>query len=231
MRARDIMTTDPVTVPPETPLEAVAALMADRGISGLPVVDADGRLVGLVTDGDLMRRLSAKEDKPASFFAALLGANADQAQAYARAHGRRVRDVMSTDLATVTEDATVEEVAHILETRRIRRVPVLRDGRLVGVVSRADLLRAVMAPVASGAEEEASDPRIRREIFAAMRAEPWISTRFVFPMVRDGVVTFHGFLGGREAMTALRVLAEGIAGVKEVVFETAPPPAIMLGVP
>ena len=230
MRARDIMTSQPTTVPPETPLEAVAALMAERGISGLPVVDGTGKLGGLVTDGDLMRRLSAKEDKPASFFAALLGANADQAIAYARAHGRRVRDVMSTDLATVQEDATVEEVAHILETRRIRRVPVLRGEQLVGVVSRADLLRAVMAPVTSGATEEASDPRIRRELFARMGAESWVSTRFVFPAVKDGVVTFHGFLGA-EAATALRVLAEGVPGVKQVVFDTAPPPAIMIGVP
>ena len=178
-----------------------------------------------------MRRLSAKEDKPASFFAALLGANADQAMAYARAHGRRVRDVMSTNLATVAEDATVEEVAHILETKRIRRVPVLREGKLAGVVSRADLLRAVMAPVSSGAEAEASDPRIRREIFAAMHEQPWISTRFVFPMVKDGVVTFHGFLAGQEAMTALRVLAEGVAGVKEVVFDTTAPPPILIGLP
>lgn len=231
MRARDIMTTDPVTVPPDTPLEAVAALMAERHISGLPVVETDGRLVGLVTDGDLMRRLSAKEDKPASFFAALLGATADQALAYARAHGRRVRDVMSINLASVTEDATVEEVAHLLETKRIRRVPVLRDGRLVGVVSRADLLRAVMAPVGSGAEQEASDPRIRREIYAAMREQPWISARFVFPMVKDGVVTFHGFLAGQEAMMALRVLAEGVAGVKEVTFDTVAPPPGILGLP
>lgn len=231
MRARDIMTTDPVTVPPDTPLEAVAALMAERHISGLPVVEADGRLVGLVTDGDLMRRLSAKEDKPASFFAALLGATANQALAYARAHGRRVRDVMSINLATVTEDTTVEEVAHLLETKRIRRVPVLRDGRLVGVVSRADLLRAVMAPVGSGADQEASDPRIRREIYAAMREQPWISARFVFPMVKDGVVTFHGFLAGQEAMMALRVLAEGVAGVKEVGFDTVSPPPGILGLP
>jgi CBS domain-containing protein len=230
MRARDIMTADPVTVPPDMPLEAVATLMAERQVSGLPVLDADGRLAGLVTDGDLMRRLSAKEEKPASFFAALLGATADQAMAYARAHGRRVRDVMSTDLATVPEDATVEEVAHILETRRIRRVPVVRDGRLVGVVSRADLLRAVMA-VGSGAEAEASDPRIRRAIYAAMREQPWISTRYVFPLVKDGVVTFHGFLGAQQAMTALRVLAEGVPGVKKVVFDTTPPPALMLGIP
>ena len=231
MRARDIMTPDPISVPPETPLEAVAALMADRGISGLPVVDAEGRLVGLVSDGDLMRRLSAKEDKPASFFAALLGATADQAMAYARAHGRRVQDVMSTNLATVTEDATVEEVAHILETKRIRRVPVLRDGVLAGVVSRADLLRAVMAPVGSGAEQEASDPRIRREVIGRMQAEPWISTRFVFPMVTDGVVSFHGFLSAQETRTALRVLAEGVPGVKQVVFDTAPAPKMMFGMP
>lgn len=231
MRARDIMTAEPITVPPDTPLEAVAALMAERHISGLPVIDANGQLVGLVTDGDLMRRLSAKEDKPASFFAALLGANADQAIAYARAHGRRVRDVMSTHLATVTEDTTVEEVAHILESKRIRRVPVVRDGKLMGVVSRADLLRAVMAPVGSGAEEEASDPRIRRAIYAAMDEQSWISSRFVFPLVKDGVVTFHGFLGTQEALTALRVLTEGVPGVKQVVFDTLPAPSIMLGVP
>jgi CBS domain-containing protein len=231
MRARDIMTTDLVTAPPDMPVEALAALMAERHISGAPVVDAEGRLVGLVTDGDLMRRLSAKEDKPASFLAALLGAGADQAIAYARAHGRRVRDLMSTDLATVAEDATVEEVAHLLETRRIRRVPVVRDGRLVGVVSRADLLRAVMAPVHDGAGDDASDPRIRRAIYAAMRDQPWISARFVFPMVKDGVVTFHGFLGSQEALTALRVLAEGIEGVKEVRFDTTPPPRMMLGMP
>jgi CBS domain-containing protein len=231
MRARDIMTSDIVTVPPDMPTEALATLMAERHISGAPVVDAEGRLVGLVTDGDLMRRLSAKEDKPASFFAALLGATADQAASYARAHGRRVRDLMSTELATVAEDATVEEVAHILETRRIRRVPVVRDGQLVGVVSRADLLRAVMAPVHAGPAAEASDPRIRRAIHAAMAEQPWISARFVFPMVQDGVVTFHGFLGSQQALTALRVLAEGVDGVKQVVFDTTPPPRMMLGVP
>ncbi len=230
MRAREIMTADPVTVPPETPLEAVAALMAERGISGLPVIDDAGVLVGVVTDGDLMRRLSAKEDKPASFFAALLGGHPDQAMAYARAHGRRVRDVMSTDLATVDEETTVEEVAQILERKRIRRVPVLRGKQLVGVVSRADLLRAVMAPVSSDTDGEASDPRIRRDLFSRMAAEPWVSTRFVFPAVKDGVVTFHGFLGAKEA-TALRVLAEGVTGVKQVVFDTATMPAIMIGAP
>jgi CBS domain-containing protein len=231
MRARDIMTTDLITVPPDMPTDALATLMAERHVSGAPVIDAEGRLVGLVTDGDLMRRLSAKEDKPASFLAALLGANAEQATSYARTHGRRVRDLMSTDLATVSEDATVEEVAHILESRRIRRVPVVRGDRLVGVVSRADLLRAVMAPVGSGAEAEASDPRIRRAIYAAMAEQPWISTRFVFPNVQDGVVTFHGFLGSQEALRALRVLAEGVAGVREVRFDTTPAPRMMLGVP
>ena len=231
MRARDIMTTDLVTVPPDLPVESLATLMAERHVSGVPVVDADGQLLGLVTDGDLMRRLSAKEDKPASFFAALLGSNADQALSYARAHGRRAGDLMSRSLATVTEDATVEEVAHILETKRIRRVPVVRDGRLVGVVSRADLLRAVMAPVHAGPAAEASDPRIRRAIYAAMAEQPWISARFVFPMVKDGVVTFHGFLGSQEALAALRVLAEGVDGVKQVVFDTTPPPRMLLGVP
>jgi hypothetical protein len=98
-----------------------------------------------------------------------------------------------------------------LETRRIRRMPVLRRQQLVGVVSRADLLRAVMTPVAAGAAEDASDPRIRRERLARMTTEAWVSTRFVFPVVKNGVVTFRGFASA-EVATALRVLAEGVPG-------------------
>ena len=230
MRIRDLMTSTPVTVPPETPLQAVAALMAERGISGVPVVDADGTLLGMITDGDLMRRLAVKEDRPETWLARLLASHAQQADHYARSHGRRVKDVMTTELATVTEDASIEEVAKLLESRRIRRVPVVRDGRLLGIVSRADLVRAVMSEPASE-PGDAPDDRIRRRVIAAMREQPWVDTYLVFPIVRDGVVTFHGFCGSEKVIRALRVLAEGVEGVREARFETTPTPALFLGAP
>ena len=230
MRARDLMTRNPITVPPDTPLPAVAALMAERGISGLPVVDAEGCLLGLVTDGDMMRRLAAKEDQPASWLSRLLASHGRQADQYARTHGRRVRDVMTTDLATVTEETSIEEVAKLLETRRIRRVPVVREGRLVGLVSRADLLRAVMTEPQREAGD-APDERIRRGVIAAMRQQPWVDTYLVFPIVQDGTVTFHGFCGSERVTRALRVLAEGVEGVREVRFETTPTPALFMTSP
>lgn len=230
MRAGELMTPTPQTVPVDTPLPAVAAMMADRAISGLPVVDPDGRLVGIVTDGDLMRRLAAKEDRPESWFSRMLASHGALAEHYARTHGRRVQDVMTTDVVSVSEDTSVEEAAKLLETRRIRRLPVLRDGKLVGVISRADLLRTVMSQPAHE-PGEAPDARIRRDILKTMHQQPWVDTYLIFPMVRDGTVTFHGFCGDDRVIRALRVLAEGVEGVKSVAFETTPTPALFLASP
>ena len=142
-------------------------------------------------------------------------------------HGREIHLSISPSGQAVL----AEELDRRIDLERFRIEDLLGGPAPADGVVHYHHYKDLMAPIASGAAEEASDPRIRREIFAAMREQPWISTRFVFPMVKDGVVTFHGFLGGQEAMTALRVLAEGVPGVKEVVFDTSPPPAIMLGVP
>lgn len=227
MRARDLMTTSLVTIPPDAPVEAVARMLAERGISGVPVVDAEGRLLGLVTEGDLLRRLAAAEDRPRSWLAGLFASATEQARRYARLHGRKARDVMTTDLVTAEEDTPVEHVARIIEERNIRRVPVLRDGRLVGVVSRADLLRALVAPPGALAAD-APDSRIRARLVAAMREQPWADTYYIFPEVEDGVVTFYGFSRSESVKQGLRVLAEGVPGVKAVRFatETVPPDII-----
>jgi len=229
MRVRDLMTTSLVTIPPEAPLEVVARLLSDRGISGVPVVDGAGSLLGMVTEGDLIRRLAAKEDAPKSWVLGLFASAADQAARFARTHGQRARDVMTTDIASVTEDTSIEHVAHIIEDRKIRRVPVLRDGKLVGVVSRSDLIRALLAAPGSIAAD-APDARIRRDLALAMRNEPWVDTYFIFPDVKGGQVTFHGFCRSETVKQGLRVLAEGVPGVKGVAFETQDPPAYMLGV-
>jgi len=132
MRARDLMTRDVVTVPPDTPVPALARLLAERGVSSAPVVEADGRLVGIVTEADLLRRVAALGERPKGWLARLFADPSAQAARYAKGHGARARDVMTTDLITVEEDARAEEIARLLEEHRIKRGPVLRAGRLAG---------------------------------------------------------------------------------------------------
>ena len=227
MRARDLMTTNLVTIPPETPLASVARLFAERGFSGAPVVDADGKLLGMVTEADLMRRLAAAEDAPRSWIAGLFSPAGSQAERFSRIHGRTAADVMTRNLLTAEEDTPVEKIAKALEDRRIRRVPVVRDGKLVGIVSRADLIRALMVP-AERLAEDAPDERIRRAVQAAMREQPWIDAFYIFPDVKDGVVSFHGWCRNEEVKRGLRVLAEGIPGVREVrvMVERTPLPVL-----
>lgn len=228
MRARDLMTTNLVTLTPDAPIDAVAHALADRGISGAPVVAPDGTLLGMVTEGDLIKRLSAKDRVETGWFAGLFHSAADQAARYARVHGHQARDVMTTDLATVTEDTSIEHIARIIEDKGIRRVPVVRDGKLVGLVSRADLIKAMVMP--AGTTTDAPDSRIRRDLTRAMRDQPWVDTYFIFADVKDGVVTFHGFCRSEEIKQGLRVLAEEVEGVKEVKMELQEPPPMLLGV-
>lgn len=228
MRARDLMTTTLVTLPPAMPLEAVARILSERGISGAPVVDPEGRLLGIVTEGDLIRRIAAPGDKPESWLRNLIGSASEQAARYARTRGRRAEDVMTRDLWTAEEDTPIERIAAAMEERGFRRVPVLRDGKLVGIVTRADLIRTLLEPAERFAAD-APDELIRRRLSAAMRREPWVDTYFIFPEVQDGRVTFHGFCRSEEVRRALRVMAEGIPGVKSVELDLHAPPPFVAG--
>jgi CBS domain-containing protein len=215
MRARDLMTRDPVTLPQDTPLPQVARILAERGISGAPVTDAEGRLLGMVTESDLIRRLAAPEDGPRGWLADFLTPAARQAARYARTHGQTAADVMTTGLVTAEEDTPIGVIAKAFEERGIRRVPVVRAGRLIGIVARADLIRALMAPEGT-LSEDAPDERIRRQVMEAMRRQPWVDAFFIFPEVKDGVVSFRGFCRNEEVKRALRVLAQSIPAVKGV---------------
>jgi CBS domain-containing protein len=219
------MTPDVITVPPETPVLAIARLLADRGISAVPVVDAQGQAVGVVTDADLIRRLAGEVDKPAGWFAGLFSNQERDAERYARTHGVTARDVMTSDLVAVDPDTLASAVAHLMEDRGIRRVLVTQEGRLKGIVSRADLLRALVAPPPE--QGELSDDRIRRAVLAAMKKEPWADTFYTMVEVTDGVVEFHGFSRSAAVQRGLRVLAENVPGVKSVVDNTQPMPAYL----
>ncbi|HEV7266910.1 MAG TPA: CBS domain-containing protein [Falsiroseomonas sp.] len=224
-RARDLMTVDVVTVPPETPVMAMARLLADRGISAVPVVDAAGKVLGIVTEADLIRRLAGEVDRPAGFFASLFSHQQRDAERYARTHGVTARDVMTPDVVAVEPDTLASEVAHMMEDRGIRRVVVREEGRLKGIVSRADLLRALVTPPAEGSEYP--DERIRRAVMAAMKKEPWADTFYTMVDVKGGVVELNGFSRSAAVQRGLRVLAENVPGVKGVVDNTQPMPAYL----
>ncbi len=227
MLARDLMTPNPVTLQPGTPLPAVARLFAERGISGAPVLDAEGRLLGMVTEGDLIRRIAAPAGREQGWISRFFQPAGRQAAEYARLHGRRAEDVMTTNLVVAEEGTPIGEVAAAIEERGIRRVPVVRDGRLVGIVSRADLVRALLEPEERLAED-APDERLRRAVLAAMREQPWVDAFYIFPEVKGGVVHFHGWCRQEEVKRGLRVLAERIPGVKgvEVLVDRNPLPVV-----
>lgn len=227
--ARDLMTREVVTVRPDLPVTALARLLADRGISSVPVTKASGELLGIVTEADLLRRLAAEEDRPVSWVGRLFGNVNEQAERYARTHGLLAQDVMTTALVTADSDATAAHCARLMEQHRIKRLPVLHEGRLVGVVSRADLLRAVLIPPERVGDSASRDALIYDALRREMREQPWTNSVYVFADVQDGVVTLHGFIRSEEVRRAMRVLAERIEGVRRVEDRLEPPPVIMVG--
>ncbi|MCX8132376.1 MAG: CBS domain-containing protein [Roseococcus sp.] len=231
MRAEEIMSRDVVTVRPETPLREVAELLATRHLSGVPVVDAEGRLLGVVTESDLMRRIAAPAEAPMGFLAGLIRDAAAEAARFAKLHGRTAQDVMTPDPLCVVPEAPVAEVAKLLEEKGIRRLPVVSGGRLLGLVSRADILKAVLAAPAAAGSAAADDAAIRAALRRAMREQPWVDRHFLHAEVRDGHVHFTGFARSPSVGQGLRALAEGIPGVKGVSLDLAPPPLFMMGIP
>ncbi len=171
MRATDVMTREVLTVDAPTSVRQVAALLAERGVSGVPVVDAENRVVGIVSEGDLLHRAEiGTERRPRRRRSWWLDSFAsDLALDYVKAHGRTVEDVMSRDVVSVDEDADLADVAVLLETKGIKRVPVVKEGQLVGIISRANLVRALAAaqeaaPAATDKDEEIIRGRVQDEL-------------------------------------------------------------------
>lgn len=227
MNAHDLMTPDVVTILPDMPVVAIARLMADRGISAVPVADAQRRVVGLVSEGDLIRHVAGETQKDMGLFAVLFSDPHRLASEYAKAHGHTAKDVMTSRLVSVTPAASAEEVARLMAQKNVRRVLVMDGDRLMGIVSRADLLRAILTPPAASTQ---SDEAIRRQILDEMRRLPWVSSHLVTVMVKDGGVTLHGLVGSDEIGRGLVALAGGVAGVKSVDNRTEVGPAILYSI-
>ncbi len=217
MQAKDVMTTRVVTVGPETTVREIAGVLHEKGISAVPVVDDDGALLGIVSEGDLIHRHEiGTERKRGSWWLRLLCGTESLAVDYVKSHGMHARDVMTRDVITVSESASLVDVAEILETKRVKRVPVLRDGALVGIVSRANLVQA-LASRPERAPEQASDDdaTIRGNVMGILDSEPW-NGPWTTVIVSNGNVDLYGTFETEAERDASRVAAENVPGVAAV---------------
>jgi CBS domain-containing protein len=217
MKARDVMNSRVVSVAPEATILDAIQLMLENRISGLPVVDHSGSLVGIVTEGDFLRRPETGTlRKRSRWLEILIGPNS-LATDYVRSHGRRVEEVMTRTPVTVGEEATLDEVVAIMERKRVKRVPVVRGREVIGIVSRANLLHALASvsrdlPAASGGDAE-----IRTRVLDELGRQPWAPIALVDVVVKDGVVELWGSITEAKQSEALKVCAENVPGVKDVV--------------
>jgi len=214
MRAKEIMTKRVRTVRADTTVRDIARAMLKQRVSALPVIDAKGRILGMVSEGDLLRRGETGTEKRRSWWLELVTDPATSAREYAKSHGQHARDVMTRTVVTVTPDTDLAKVADILEQWNIKRVPVVKGERLVGIVSRRDLL-----PLVAGQRTrtgKASDAAISGALQRKIRQHGWARSRFLNIAVDKGVVELQGLVTTEDERKALRVMAEGVPGVRAV---------------
>src|SRR5215475_2679761 len=214
MKARNIMTWGAITVGPDESVTRAVRLMLQNKISGLPVVDGEGRLVGMVTEGDFLRRgeLGTQRQRP-RWLEFLLGPGRLAAE-YVQAAGQKVAQVMTREARTITPETPLEDVVRLMERHRVKRLPVVQDGKLVGIVSRADLLHALGSVARDLKPAAGDDATIREQIIAECAKQRWAP--HINVVVRDGVVGLWGVITDDRKREAFIVAAENVPGVKDV---------------
>jgi CBS domain-containing protein len=215
MIVADVMTRNCVTIAPDAMVEEAVNLMLSRHISGLFVVEK-GDLVGVLTEGDLLRRDELGTQRHRPWWLRLLASPARQAHDFTQANGRHVRDVMTEDVLSIGQDAPLEDVVATMEKHRIKRLPVTADGHVVGVVSRSDLLRALIGRVRPVEPQDTDDRSIRTAILNALEEQSWAPTTTLNVTVAGGVVDLWGTITNEPERNGIRVVAENTAGVKKV---------------
>ena len=214
MKARDVMGLHVISVGPDIPVQAVANTLVKNGISAVPVVDRNGALMGIVSEGDLMRRVEIGTERPRSWWLDLFRSNDARTHDFVKSHGRKAEDVMTESVVTVTPETSLQDIAHLLEQHGIKRVPVIEDSRVIGIVSRANLVQAL----ASGRANEdvgTSDELLRHAIVKRLKAQPW-GGAMINVIVRDSVAELWGFVENNEEKKAVRIAAEETPDIKAV---------------
>ena len=217
MFAADVMTHDVVTVHADATVKEIAELFLSKGISGVPVVDEAGTLVGIVSEGDLIHRVENDTERRRSWWLQLFADRERLAQEFIKSHARKAGDVMTRRVLTVKRDTSLAEVSALLEKHRIKRVPVVEGGRIVGIISRANLLRALVRfDEATSPQAAATDSSLHDSLLAQLQTNAWADASQISVNVTNGKVELWGVVKSETEKDAIRVAAELTPGVRAV---------------
>lgn len=214
MQARDVMVRGVISVGPDMPVRAAANAMVRNRISAIPVIGLDAKLVGIVSEGDLIRRVENRTERRRSWWLEMFVSTDQLAQEFVKSHAKNVRDVMTREVITVSPQTSLRDIAGLMEKHAIKRVPVVEDGKVVGIVSRANLLQALAS---AGDDDDAgeTDRDLRRRILDTIKDKPWASRPFNV-IVKQRNVDLWGFVYSEDERAAIRVAAEATPGVQAV---------------
>ena len=232
MRAQQIMTQHVITIGADAPIAEAVDAMLRHHISGLPVVDAGGDLIGIISEGDFIRRAEiGTQQKRGRWLSFLVGTDRVAAD-FVRSHGRKVGEIMTPDPLTISENTPLDELVEIMESNKIKRLPVVRGNRMVGIVTRSDFLPTLADLARHAPSPSVDDDRLREQVIAAMDGAAWGPCRLKVT-TRDGIVSLSGVVASKNARQATIVAAENVPGVRKVVdnleSRTYPPPEEDLG--
>jgi CBS domain-containing protein len=216
MKALEIMTVGVTTVHSEASIKEAARLMLQHGISGLPVVDASNRLVGMVTEGDFLRRAETGTERRRPRWLEFLTNAGRLANEYVHSHGRKVEEIMTSGAITVSQDTAVQDVVALMERHRIKRVPVVSGTKLVGIISRANLVQALARLAEEAPASHPDDEAMRMQIMAELNRQKWADCAAVNVFVRNGTAELWGVILDERERKAVQVAAENVPGITVV---------------
>jgi CBS domain-containing protein len=216
MKISDVMSRDIVTATPDMALKDALELMVRHGVSGLPVVNPDGTLIGIMTEGDLLRRAEIGTAGECPGWLACLFAPGRSALDYVRSHARKIEELMTHEVITIAAGDSLADAIALMQAHRIKRLPVVENGRLIGIVSRADVLRTLLTKLSGVPAVSATDAEILGRIRAEISRHRWLPRLNIDLNVKDGVVELLGVISDERERTALRVIAENTPGTKGV---------------
>lgn len=216
MQAKDVMTRSVISVDPNATIVHAARVMLQHHISGLPVINEKHQLVGILSEGDFLRRRETGTERQRPRWLQFLIGPGRIAEEYTHSHGATVSEVMTSQVLTVGEDASLEEVVELMERHRIKRVPVMRDHKVVGIISRANIMHGMVSLARGAPAASLDDTAIRDRLITEIQREQWAPAAITNVVVRDGVVDLWGLIVDERQRNALKVAAENIPGVKAV---------------
>jgi len=215
MKATDVMATNVITVRLDTPVATIAGVLLANRISAVPVVNDKDALVGIVSEGDLIHRVEAGTERHRSWWLELLAGKEMLAQEFVKSHARKAADVMTRSVVSVQPDTPLGDIASLLEKHRIKRVPVVINGKIAGIVSRANLIQALVSD-AKSSNASVDDVTLHGNILEQLRSKPWVDPSTISVVVNNGYVELWGIVDSETEKNAIRVAVEVTPGVRQV---------------